>query len=171
VYSLGCVLYECLAGRVPFSESGDAAVLWAHMSETPVPPSELRDDVTESIDAVISRAMAKDVDARFPGCRELVAALEPAAGAAVPIATRPIELPVAMPASAAPPAPPHRWCGPAVVAEPAGKIGVAAGVLSWWLGWPQPPRSHYERLTATRPTPLSPAAVGSPTRSRRWCRC
>ena len=133
VYSLGCVLYECLAGRVPFSGSGDAAVLWAHMSETPVPPSELRDDVTESIDAVISRAMAKDVDARFPGCRELVAALELAAGAGAPLATRPIELPVAMPA-AAPPAPPASATGgPAAAGHRRSrrrKIGVVVGVLA-----------------------------------------
>ena len=133
VYSLGCVLYECLAGRVPFSGSGDAAVLWAHMSETPVPPSELRDDVTDSIDAVISRAMAKDVDARFPGCRELVAALQLAAGTAAPVATRPIELPVAVPAPAPPAPPASATDGPAAAGHRRsrrGKIGAVVGVLA-----------------------------------------
>jgi Protein kinase domain len=94
VYSLGCVLYECLAGHVPFPGSGDAAVLWAHMSETPIQPSALRGDVSTAVDAVVERAMAKDVGTRFGSCREMVAALESAAAATSLPATRPIELPV-----------------------------------------------------------------------------
>ncbi len=170
VYSLGCVLYECLAGRVPFSGSGDAAVLWAHMSETPVPPSELRDDVTQSIDAVISRAMAKDVDARFPGCRELVAALQLAAGTAAPLATRPIELPVAMPA-AAPPAPPTSATdGPAAAGHRRsrrGKIGVVVGVLAVAVVAAATVVALRASDGHPRPTPRRhPAAVGYPTRGR-----
>ena len=133
VYSLGCVLYECLAGRAPFSGPGDAAVLWAHMWETPVPPRELRDDVNPQIDAVVSRAMAKDLDARFSSCRDLVAALESAAGATAQVAMRPIELPVPLTAPRPPPA------APAAAGAPVGgggerrgrrrRIGAAAGML------------------------------------------
>src|SRR2546429_4967342 len=42
IYSLGCVLYECLTGRVPFAKDVDAAVIWAHLEENPTPPSSLR---------------------------------------------------------------------------------------------------------------------------------
>jgi serine/threonine protein kinase len=42
IYSLGCVLYECLTGRVPFVKDVDAAVIWAHVEEPPTPPSVIR---------------------------------------------------------------------------------------------------------------------------------
>src|SRR5262249_36852699 len=42
IYSLGCVVYECLTGRVPFAKDVDAAVIWAHVEEMPTGPSSLR---------------------------------------------------------------------------------------------------------------------------------
>ena len=44
-YSLGCVLYECLTGRVPFEKDLDAAIIWAHVEETPTMPTVLRPDL------------------------------------------------------------------------------------------------------------------------------
>jgi serine/threonine protein kinase len=82
VYSLGCVLYECLTGRVPFVKDVDAAVIWAHVEEPPTPPSAIRAELRGGIDEVIMRALAKDPGDRYPTCREFVgaacAALEPA---------------------------------------------------------------------------------------------
>jgi serine/threonine protein kinase len=135
VYSLGCVLYECLAGRVPFSRPGDAAVLWAHMSEAPVRLSELREDVTSSVDAVVSRAMAKDKDERFATCGELVAALDSASDTTALIGTRPIALPVPLEPTSFPPVPPTGGDRePATHNEPGRwsrrKIAVAVGVLT-----------------------------------------
>ena len=40
VYSLGCVLYECLTGQSPFPRATDVALLWAHVHEEPTPPSQ-----------------------------------------------------------------------------------------------------------------------------------
>jgi serine/threonine-protein kinase len=37
IYSLACVLYECMTGRVPFAKDVDAAVIWAHVEEMPPP--------------------------------------------------------------------------------------------------------------------------------------
>ena len=37
IYALGCVLYECLTGQLPFRRDDDAALLWAHLVETPPP--------------------------------------------------------------------------------------------------------------------------------------
>ena len=44
-YSLGCVLYEALTGQVPFVKEADAAVIWAHVEETPTAPSRLRPEL------------------------------------------------------------------------------------------------------------------------------
>ncbi|MGH3149220.1 MAG: serine/threonine-protein kinase, partial [Streptosporangiaceae bacterium] len=41
-YSLGCVLYECLTGRVPFEKDLDAAIIFAHVEESPTMPTVLR---------------------------------------------------------------------------------------------------------------------------------
>lgn len=73
IYSLGCVLYECLTGRVPFQKDVDAAVIWAHVEEQPMAPSDVRPELPKAIDSVIFRALAKDPDDRFSTCRELVA--------------------------------------------------------------------------------------------------
>ena len=39
IYALGCVLYECLTGQLPFHRDDDAALLWAHLVEAPPPVS------------------------------------------------------------------------------------------------------------------------------------
>src|SRR5215472_9434394 len=54
-YSLGCVLYECLTGRVPFEMDLDAAIIWAHVEETPAMPTVLRPDLPPEIDDVFRR--------------------------------------------------------------------------------------------------------------------
>jgi serine/threonine protein kinase len=74
IYSLGCVLYECLTGRVPFEKDIQAAVLWAHVEEMPAMPSTLRPELPAGIDAVLARVLAKDPGERYPTCRELVSA-------------------------------------------------------------------------------------------------
>jgi hypothetical protein len=74
IYSLGCVLYECLTGRVPFAKNVDAAVIWAHVEEMPVDPSSVRPELPAAIDEVIGRALAKDPDDRYDSCHEFIAA-------------------------------------------------------------------------------------------------
>ena len=59
VYSLGCVLFECLAGHPPFASDNDAGLMYAHLQEPPPPVSAERPDLPKEIDAVIARAMAK----------------------------------------------------------------------------------------------------------------
>jgi len=74
IYSLGCVLYECLTGQVPFVKDVDAAVIWAHVEEPPTPPSAIRAELPRGIDEVTMRALAKDPNDRYSTCREFVAA-------------------------------------------------------------------------------------------------
>jgi len=71
-YSLGCVLYECLTGRVPFTKERDAAIIWAHVEEMPPLPSTLRPELPTEVDDVFSRVLAKKPDDRYSSCREFV---------------------------------------------------------------------------------------------------
>lgn len=65
LYSTGVVLYELLTGRPPFRGETPVAVAYQHVSETPVPPSEVNPEVPRALDAVVLRALAKDPFQRF----------------------------------------------------------------------------------------------------------
>ena len=60
VYSLGCVLYECLVGQPPFRGDSDIAVVFAHLEAEPPAPSAHRPELPAALDAVIARALAKE---------------------------------------------------------------------------------------------------------------
>jgi serine/threonine-protein kinase len=84
LYSLGCLLYECLTGEVPFRRDSDLAVLWAHLHEDAPRPSARRPELPEAVDAVVERAMDKDPAERYPSCTELVDSARDALGIAAP---------------------------------------------------------------------------------------
>jgi streptogramin lyase/predicted Ser/Thr protein kinase len=79
VYSLGCVLYECLTGRPPFKRETEVATLYAHLEEAPpslgVPGGELRD-----LEPVIAKAMAKAPADRYATAGEFAKAARHALG-------------------------------------------------------------------------------------------
>ena len=75
-YSLGCVLYECLAGRRPFARESEVATLWAHVHDPPPPLA----GAGHELDPVLARALAKDPAARYESCGELVASSRAALG-------------------------------------------------------------------------------------------
>ena len=79
-YSLGCVLYECLTGRGPFEKDLDAAIIWAHVQETPARPTVLRPELPPGIDGVFARVLAKRPDERYGSCREFIDAAHAALG-------------------------------------------------------------------------------------------
>jgi DNA-binding beta-propeller fold protein YncE len=78
VYSLGCLLYECLTGEPPFSQGSRLAMAWAHLEEEPPSASARNSDLPGRVDAVIRKAMAKAPDDRYPTCSALIAAAEEA---------------------------------------------------------------------------------------------
>lgn len=76
LYSAGVVLYELLTGRTPFRGDTPVAVAYQHVSEAPVPPSELVGTVPRSLDAAVLRALAKDPFQRFPDAAAFREALD-----------------------------------------------------------------------------------------------
>src|SRR5438477_10254873 len=88
VYSLGVVLWELLAGDVPFEGENFVAVALRHVNEPPPHLRERRPDVTPRLDAAVQRALAKDPARRFPSmkafAKELRACLAEGKGNAPP---------------------------------------------------------------------------------------
>jgi tRNA A-37 threonylcarbamoyl transferase component Bud32/CheY-like chemotaxis protein len=85
VYSLGCLLYHCLTGQVPFTRDTDVAVIYAHLSEDPPKATAVRPELPEGLDAVIAKALDKSPDRRFPSCGDLISAARAVIDAAGPL--------------------------------------------------------------------------------------
>ena len=74
VYSLGCVLYECLTGVRPFVRDTELSVVFAHLNEAPPHISDFQPSLPKTLDDVLLRALAKSPADRYSTCGELVAA-------------------------------------------------------------------------------------------------
>ena len=74
VYSLACVLYECLTGRVPFAGGGVEGLAAAHLFSEPAKPSSIDPAIPVGFDEVIARGMAKQLDDRYQTANELAVA-------------------------------------------------------------------------------------------------
>ena len=72
VYSLACVLFECLAGTPPFARDSNVAMIYAHLLDPPPAISEQRPELPPAADDVVARGLAKSRDERYETCRALV---------------------------------------------------------------------------------------------------
>ena len=86
LYSVGVLLYELLTGRVPFDAESPVSIALKHVSEPPVPPSQLNPAVPPALEAVVLRALEKDPARRFPDADAFIAALEAARSAPARVA-------------------------------------------------------------------------------------
>jgi len=80
VYSLGCVLYECLSGAVPFAYESEFRLGLAHREEQPPRLSDTRPELGTRLDEVVARAMAKRPEDRYPSAGAVAEAARAALG-------------------------------------------------------------------------------------------
>jgi len=149
-YSLGCVLYECLTGRVPFEKDLDAAIIWAHVEETPTMPTVLRPELPPEVDEVFGRVLAKRPDERYGSCREFVDAARMALG-------------IFGPGTESSLAYGPTTAGPAAGRPPGSRAGTPPGAFSWSnvpASRPHPP--------APGTDPVAPAASGRSGPGQSW---
>ena len=71
VYSLTCVLHQCLTGELPFQGGSLEQIAAAHMFKAPPEPATIRADVPRAMNQVVATGMAKKPDARYPTTKEL----------------------------------------------------------------------------------------------------
>ena len=86
IYSLGVVLYEMLAGRVPFEGDSSVAIAMQHVSDAAPPLRSLAPLVTESLALVVAHAMLKDPAQRYGSADEFAADLDRVRRGLVPVA-------------------------------------------------------------------------------------
>jgi len=80
VYGLGCVMYECLCGAPPFADRQGMRVLWAHLQDPPLSPSDKRPDLPAGVSAAILKALEKDPADRPQSAGEFAGQLRSAGG-------------------------------------------------------------------------------------------
>ncbi|MFF6790645.1 protein kinase [Streptomyces filamentosus] len=71
LYATGCLLYELLALRPPFTGETPLSVVYQHVQDTPVPPSEVRGSTPPELDGLVMRSLAKEPDDRFQSAEEM----------------------------------------------------------------------------------------------------
>ena len=75
IYSLGCVMYNCLCGQAPFTAENVASLLYKHMYEPPEPPEKFRPDINPDITTICLKMLAKKPEERYQNPQELLEAL------------------------------------------------------------------------------------------------
>lgn len=65
IYSLGVTMYRLLTGRLPYEAANNYSMIYQIMNIDPQPPSTFRPEIPSSLDAIVMRAMCKDVAHRY----------------------------------------------------------------------------------------------------------
>src|ERR1700730_9031706 len=79
LYSTGCLLYELLTGRPPFTGDSPVAIAYQHVRENPIPPSRVDPEIPGWADSIVLKAMAKAPGDRYQSAAEMQADIQRAA--------------------------------------------------------------------------------------------
>ena len=129
-YSLGCILYYCLAGHFPFTYDNPVKKMLAHQAEEPRPLREINAEVPKRLADIVGRLMRKTPEERFGSMDEVMRALQ---ALAAPV-RRPQQFPSA-------PVAPSQVAAVAVVPKKSLASrwlvlgGVAVGVVLGLIAW------------------------------------
>ncbi len=103
IYSTSCLVYELLTGRPPFTGDSPVSVVYQHVSEAPVPPSQLDPSVPTPIDAIVLKGLAKRPEDRYQTAADMRADVEraiaglPVTAALAPVTANPMADTAALP--------------------------------------------------------------------------
>jgi serine/threonine protein kinase len=144
-YSLGCILYRCLAGRYPFPYDNPVQKMLAHQTEEPPPVRQFSPETPPALEAVVGRLMQKAPDDRYPDIGEAVKELQAITSNSRAFATTPRSKPVVrLPDSAAEEEPTERLekkaeapakAPPNLNAVWVAAAGLAGGAVAGFLTW------------------------------------
>ena len=76
IYSAGVVLYEMTAGRLPYEGDTPVSVAIQHINSIPLPTRDINPDIPEALEAITMKAMASNVEKRYPTADAMLADLE-----------------------------------------------------------------------------------------------
>ncbi|MDI2131797.1 protein kinase domain-containing protein [Yinghuangia seranimata] len=157
LYSLGCVLYELLTGRPPFTGDSPFVVMNQHLMKGAPAPSGLRPQVPEFVDAVTLRLLAKRPEERYDTAAQLRGALEDVQ-AELRGGTAAVTTPATTPATAAapPPTPAPATAAPATPPPPSGHGADGPWQTATATAAPAPPRPRGEPATPAPATSAVP---------------
>ncbi len=141
LYSAAIVLYEMLTGKVPFTGDSAIEIAMKHLNDPPKPPSKIRPEIPEELDAVVLRALAKNPEDRYQTAEEFSEDLH-RVEAGLPLAPETSEAATALLAGAA-------------LMGDGGSTEVLAGTAATTVGGPPPP------TTRRPPPPTGPAITTS----------
>ncbi|QOV37044.1 protein kinase [Streptomyces ferrugineus] len=71
LYSVGIMLFQLVTGRLPFDADSPLAIAYAHVQEEPVAPSSINRALPPAVDALVSRALKKNPNERFPSAESM----------------------------------------------------------------------------------------------------
>jgi serine/threonine-protein kinase len=147
LYSAAIVLYEMLTGKVPFTGDSAIEIAMKHLNDPPKPPSKIRPEIPEELDAVVLRALAKNPEDRYQTAEEFSEDLH-RVEAGLPLAPETSEAATALLAGAA-------------LVGGGGSTEVLAGTAVTTPGSPPPP------TTRRPPPPYGPGYYDEPPKKRR----
>jgi serine/threonine-protein kinase len=166
IFSFGCVLYELLTGERPFQASHAIGVMHEIMFGVITPPRARRPEVGADIDAIVLRALERDITRRYQSMEALASDLRMAqrqltdpgtrsAAAVQPFSVPPLTVPAAAPTTAA-------------SASAAAVIALAGSVADWAKSTPRAPRHPRPRRSPLIALPIVAAVLFSVPSTRVW---